>query len=169
MPHWKFSLHQKKMKTALIYATNHGTTEKVANMISKSLDGDIKLFNLKNTTPQDLSSYDSIIIGGSIHAGKIQKKVEEFCNKNIAILLQKRVALFICAMNVPEYQKELSDAFPKLLFNHAIAKKVAGGEFLFENMNFIEKMIVKGITGVKESVYKIDEESVADLCSALKS
>ncbi|HOZ15992.1 MAG TPA: flavodoxin domain-containing protein [Tenuifilaceae bacterium] len=154
------------MKTAIVYATSHGTTEKVANIIASKL-GNTTLINLKKSGHIDLTQYQQVIIGGSIHAGGIQRKVREFCQRNMVQLLQMRVGLFICAMNEPEFDNELKMSFPELLRNHAISKKVVGGEFIIEKMNFIEKFLVKKISGVSQTISKIDENRVVELVSEL--
>ncbi len=152
------------MKRAVIYASTHGTTEKVARYIETNTGSEVTtLFNLKSNPPTDLSEFNHIIIGGSIHAGSIQTRVKDFCKKNMVDLLEKRVSLFICAMNKPEYDSELQNAFPELLFNHAQSKMVVGGEFLFDKMNFIEKLIVKKVSGINESMSKIDYAAVEEL------
>lgn len=71
------------MKTAIVFATHHGTTEKVAQMISKLASGNAELINLKKSGDVNLDDYDRIIIGGSIHAGAIQKRVRRFCYKHM--------------------------------------------------------------------------------------
>lgn len=150
------------MKTAIIYATTHGTTEKVAQQIEKQL-GNSQLYNLKQTKNIDLSQFDQVVIGGSIHAGQIQSRVKNFCKLNMVDLLQKRVALYVCGMNEPEFETELSNAYPELLRKHAIASKVVGGEFLIEKMNFIERFLVRKISGVSQTVSKIDEKKISEL------
>lgn len=147
------------MKTLIVYASFHGTTEKVAQMIASKL-GDATLLNLKKSGPIDLTGYQQVLIGGSIHAGRIQRVITEFCQRNLIQLLKIRLGLFICAMNEPAYEREFELAFPELLRNHAISKKVMGGEFVFERMNFIEKLLIRKIAGVSQSVSKIDEEAI---------
>lgn len=154
------------MKTAIIYATTHGTTERVAQQIEKQL-GNAHLFNLKQVKKIDLSQFDQVVIGGSIHAGQIQNDIKNFCKQNMVDLLQKRVALYLCGMNEPDYQAELSNAYPELLRKHAIASKVVGGEFLFDRMNFIERFLVRRISGVSQTVSKIDEQKVFELVQVL--
>ncbi len=154
------------MKTVIVYATSHGTTEKVANIIASKL-GNTTLINLEKGGHIDLTQYQQVIIGGSIHAGSIQRKVREFCQRNMVQLLQMRVGLFICAMNEPEFDNELKMSFPELLSNHALSKKVVGGEFIIEKMNFIEKFLVKKISGVSQTISKIDENRVVELVSEL--
>ncbi len=154
------------MKTAIIYATSHGTTGKVARQIGEKIGLDsTTIINLKETKNVDLSEVENVIIGGSIHAGMVQGVVKEFCKKNMLDLLQKRVALFICAMNKPEYETELKNAFPELVYQHAIHKSVVGGEFNFDKMNFIEKMIVRKVSGVNESVSKLDGPAIDEIAN----
>lgn len=158
------------MKTAIIYASSHGTSEKVAKQIQKGLGADsTSLINLKETKAADLNPFDTLIIGGSIHAGQMQGRVKTFCKKNMVDLLQKRVGLFMVGMNEPEFENEFKNAFPELLRNHAITSKCVGGEFLFEKMNFFEKLIVKKVSGVTENISKIDENKIAELVSEVKN
>ena len=154
------------MKTAVIYASSHGTTEKVATQIANELPN-TDIINLKKQSKIDLDMYTHIVIGGSIHAGKIQNEVKTFCQNNMIKLLEKHIGLFICAMNEPDYDTELKNAFPELLMNHAKTKKVVGGEFLLEKMNFIEKFLVKKIAGVTESQSKINNEKIHELIAEI--
>ena len=149
------------MKAAIIYATHHGTTEKVAEMLKEKLgETSVDLINLKKTKHIDLFLYDTILIGGSIHAGQVQAIVKTFCNRNLLELLRKNTALYLCAMNNADYEKQYEAAFPELLRKKAIVGKTLGGEFLFEKMNFFEKLIVRKITGVKETKSKIDRDAI---------
>jgi menaquinone-dependent protoporphyrinogen oxidase len=158
------------MKTAVIYASSHGTTEKIAGKIKTGLgENATATFNLKTNKNIDLSLYDNIVIGGSIHAGSVQGSVKEFCKKNMVDLLQKRVALYVCAMNEPEFEQELKGAFPEMLYNYAICKKVVGGEFNFEKLNFLERIIVKKVSGISESVEKINNSAIDEIIDSLKN
>jgi menaquinone-dependent protoporphyrinogen oxidase len=158
------------MKTAIIYASSHGTSEKVAKEIQSGLGADrASLINLKETKAVDLSLFDTLIIGGSIHAGQMQGVVKTFCKKNMVDLLQKRVGLFMVGMNEPEFENEFNNAFPELLRRHAVSSKCVGGEFLFEKMNFFEKLIVKKVSGITDNVSKIDGDKIADLVSKVRA
>jgi menaquinone-dependent protoporphyrinogen oxidase len=151
------------MRTAIVYASKHGTTEKMAQMIQKDLGEDkAQLFNLKEERNIDLNQFEQIIIGGSIHAGQIQKRIKDFCEHNTVDLLQKRLGLFLCCMDEKRAEEQFNNAYPETLRSHAISKKVLGGEFLFEKMNFFERAIVKKIAKVNESQHNIDEEKVRE-------
>ena len=149
------------MKTLIAYASTHGTTGKVAQRIAEMLnDPNVEIVNLKQETPADLSPFDRIIVGGSIHAGQVQGRVKQFCEKNMLSLLEKPLGLYLCGMNEPEYQAQFERAFPELLRRHAKSTRTMGGEFLIDRMNFFQRLVVKKISGVHETVSKMDEEAL---------
>ncbi len=158
------------MTTAIIYASSHGTTEKIAKQIQVGLGIDnTRLFNLKTIKTVDLSPFDTVVIGGSIHAGQMQGRVKAFCKKNMVDLLQKRVGLFMVGMNEPQFENEFNNAFPELLRKHGVASKGVGGEFLFEKMNFIERLIVKKVSGISHNVSKIDDGKILELINVINT
>ena len=112
------------MKTLIAFCTTHGCTEKTAKELKDYLGYDTQLCNLKKDKIPNLEAYDRIVIGGSIHAGKIQKKVKVFCTQNLEILKKKELGLFICCMEEGETaQKELINAFTEEL--HKVARASA--------------------------------------------
>ena len=149
------------MNTKIIYISKHGTTEKVAREIAKNLKVEEKdIVNLRKERNPDINRHERIIIGGSIHAGMVQKRVKDFCEKNMDILLNKEVGLFLSAMDKDRYEEEFNNAFPEILRNHSKASAVTGGEFNFEKMNFLEKAIVKKVGNVEESVSEINYSEI---------
>lgn len=155
------------MNTLIVYASKHGTTEKVATLISEKLTDKTALVNLKTTKNIDLNPYEQIIIGGSIHAGMLQKRVRQFCEKNMSILLQKRIGLFLSCMDESKAQEQIERVFPEVLRNHAISYKVTGGEFRMDKMNFIERAIVKKVSGVTENVNNIKTDQIDEFVKTL--
>ena len=152
------------MKIAIVYTSKYGTTEKVAGMIAEKLKGtnDVELFSLKKNAHPDISRFEMVILGSSIYAGRASGKMKSFCEKKEAILLQKKIALFICGMHPDqeERKKELKDAYSEALHEKAEATGFLGGEFLFEQMNFFERLIIKKIAKTKSSVHQIDGDAI---------
>lgn len=141
--------------------SRHSTTEKVAELIKRGLaDEDVDMVNLGNTKPSSLDKYDTIIIGGSIHMGIIQKKISRFCSSNLSLLLSKNIGLFMCYMETEKGNEEFEQNFPERLRSHARANGLLGGEFLLEKMNFFEKMIVKKIANINKSISKLKMEKI---------
>lgn len=161
------------MKTAIIFKTKHGTTEKVAYMLAKDLSSDgseVRVIDLAKTRQPHLVSYERIIIGGSIHVGKIQREIRTFCERHTDVLRTKKLGLYICCMETDDQkrQKEFEDAFPENLKKHASAKAIMGGEFLLEKMNFIERLVVRKVAHTRESVHDIDTEAVEKFLKDIK-
>ena len=155
-------------KIAIIYASKHGTTEKVAHSIAEKLSAE--LFSLiKNKNP-DISGFETVILGSSVYAGQASGKMKAFCKANEPVLLQKKIGLFVCGMQ-PEKEhrdKELKDAYPEALHEKATASGFLGGEFLFEKMNFAERLIIKKIAKTTESVHQIDWDAVDEFVEKIK-
>lgn len=149
------------MKTAIIYASKHGTTKKVSEIIkSKLANDDVELFNLNEKPRLEFSRFDRIIIGSSVYAGAVQPKARKFVEQNMIDLLQKEVAIFVCCMFFDKAYEQIEKGFPEALRKHAISIKHLGGEFRFEEMNAIERFLVKKIAGASESVSKIDQTTI---------
>lgn len=161
------------MNILIIYMSSHGCTERVASLIADKLQNHIiSLHNLKEKMLPHLAPYDAVIIGGSIHAGEIQTKLKNYCKKNVDLLMQKKVGLYLCCMEKGEIaKKQFENAFPEKLRKNAIAKALMGGEFAFEKMNFFEKSIVKKFAHIEETVseikYSVIDEFVEKIENAL--
>lgn len=150
--------------------SKHGTTEKIALSIHKLIDReDVYPIDLKINKKPDISAYEKIIIGGSIHGGSIQKKIKDFIKSNLNELMQKKVALFLCCMkDSDEAREQFENAYPEVLRKHAVMIEIIGGEFLFDKMNFFERVIVKKIAGVEENISKIDEEKILQIANEFR-
>ena len=156
------------MKSLIVYATKHGCTERCANKLKKGIKGEVEILNLKKSLKINIDDYDLIVIGGSIHVGKVQKKVKQFCLNNLNLLKEKKIGLFICCMEDGEKaSNQFNEAFPEELIKHSYANGIFGGEFNLEKMNSIEKFIVKKIAKVDKSVSKIKEENINEFISEL--
>lgn len=156
------------MSTAIVYMSKHGTTQKLAKMLQEKIENDAKLIDLRKVQKPDISIYDTVIIGGSIHAGMIQNRIKKFCESNSELLITKTLGLFLCCMYEEEIAfEQFNIAFPDKLRNHAKASGLLGGEFLFEKMNFFEKLIVKKVSGFKETVSKINMAEVENFAQKM--
>lgn len=153
------------MKTVIIYVSKHGTTEKVAKLIKEKLEnhGQVELISLKDNRNPNLMNFDKVILGTSIYAGMPSKKMIEFCKVYQDKLLQKKLGLFICCMQ-PDKEvrlEQLRNAYPEVLRSHAITTGVMGGEFLFDKLNFFERLVVKKASKVSSTTSDIDYVAVA--------
>lgn len=157
------------MDYLIVYMSRHGTTAKVAAELKERLGThNTLLVDLEKDTVPPLEEFRTIIIGGSVRAGTIQQELTSFCIRNKAILLKKRLGLFMCFMNNDLRELEFEDSFPIDLRRHAIAKGLVGGEFLFEKMTESEREAVKKVKGIEESVYRIDARAIKEFIGLIK-
>lgn len=156
------------MSTLIVYATKYGFTKTCAEILAKKLGENVDIYDLNSNVP-DLMKYDKVIIGGSIYAGKIRKPVTRFCTDNLNTLKGKKLGLFICGMAKEEdAQKQLDSSFPQDLLGVCAAKGFFGGECNYEKMNFLEKFIMKKITGSKQSQSKVAEDNITRFAGMMR-
>lgn len=156
------------MRTIIIYATKYGSVEHAIDLLKPRIGGDIVTINILKEQVPDISGFDTVILGGSIYAGRIQKKLAKYAVRNLPELLTKRIGLFICAAQKPEIrEKELFDAFPFELYEHAVSKEAFGYEIHIDQMNFIEKKLVGALMGTKENRYELSEDTIEEFSRTL--
>lgn len=149
------------MKVAIVYCTHHGTTAKVARLLAQKLEQhQVSIYDLGKTPDPAIDAYDLIIIGGSIHVGMIQKRVKHFCEKNLELLLEKEVGLFICCMLAENQKIQFEKAYPAPLRAQSKAHGYLGGEFIFEKMNLLEKLMVNVVAKTHDSISRIHYASI---------
>ncbi len=149
------------MKYLIIYMSHHGTTRKIVQQLAENLgEACTTVINLEKENVPDLSPYDTILIGGSIHLGEIQKKIKKFCKEHEPVLLQKRVGLFLSSIETEEISDEFTNAFPENLRNHALAHGFFGGELLLDKMNIFEKYFVKAVYGIRGNLSSLDQKAI---------
>jgi menaquinone-dependent protoporphyrinogen oxidase len=156
------------MATLILYMTTHGCTEKATRMLMNNLNDDLTIVNLEGVPDPDLSKYDRVIIGGSIHMGAIQKDLRKYCERNLEGLLQKKVGLFLCCMFEGDVaKKQFEEAYPESLRTHATAIGLFGGEITFDKMNILEKMIVKKVAKIDQDVSKLNQLAIKEFAAAI--
>ena len=82
-------------------------------MLQDRLEGTV-LFNLAKDSGKS-KDYDCIVVGGSIYAGRIHPKVAGFCARNLDVLFQKKLGLFICCADLARVDGANGRAFDERL------------------------------------------------------
>jgi menaquinone-dependent protoporphyrinogen oxidase len=159
------------MKTLILYATKYGATEEVARRLRKQLDGEVDLINVAASPVHSPEPYDTIVLGGSIYMGKIQKQLTNYIRKNIDVLEQKKIGLFICAAHPEEKKRiiELQQAFPASLNRKAAAKAVLGYAINFDKMRLIDKFIMRKIKGDSTNVAEFYDDRIKSFSTSFSS
>ncbi|MGM9929537.1 MAG: flavodoxin domain-containing protein [Bacillus sp. (in: firmicutes)] len=129
------------MNTLIVYASKNGTTEKCVERLASLLENTY-VVNLEESLPNTLD-FDTIIIGGSIHYGTLNKSVRTFLDHNLQILLTKKVGLFLCCGMAEDVEKHFEANFPKPLLKEAIDIEYFGGEMDLDTLSGLDKLVVK--------------------------
>jgi len=149
------------MTYLIIYLSHHGATQKIVTEMTDRLGANNTMaVDLSIGSIPDIELFDTILIGGSIHAGRIQRRIRRFCRHHRDVLLTKRLGLFLCFIDKVHDQSEFENAFPQELREHAIAHGLLRGELIIEKMNFIERLVLRKAKGVVDSVPAIDRAAV---------
>ncbi|BCJ94721.1 flavodoxin [Anaerocolumna cellulosilytica] len=157
------------MKSIIIYTTRYGCTAEVARRIQKELGDECTIIDIKKESVPLLDTFDTVILGGSIYIGKVQKEMTLFCTTNLEQLLTKKIGLYISAgaQTQEECYKELLGAFPSELHAHATTKNVLGYAFSFDKMRFFDKLIMKKIKGNAVNTATYFEERIAQFAKGI--
>lgn len=159
------------MKTLILYATTHGSTAVCAEKLAKILGGQTDVSGLKHFSGFDAAQYDCVIVGSSIYGGSVVKEAKDFCRTNCNALLKKPFAIFFSCLseNEKDIQNYLNQNFPPELAKHALACSSLGGAFYFTKLNFLERLIDKGLakayakfTGIPAPDGKTDFVTISD-------
>ncbi len=158
------------MRTLIAYRTKYGTTAACARRIAEKIGGDVALADLADARDLNPREYEVVIVGGSIYAGKIQRRVVSFCEKHRSILLQRRVGIFLCCLyEGEEALMQLQSAFPDWLLAHAFTRVLPGGEVHYDRLTFLDRLLVRGLPHRTGDFSRMRPEALDDLAVAVKS
>lgn len=100
-------------KVLILYATREGQTEKVAMHISRHLKksgASVQLVNAHYpiaTDKLDLSSFDLLVFGASMHAGGLEQELVNFVNRNSEQIELKLRSFFLVLLSAATKDPEL--------------------------------------------------------------
>lgn len=161
------------MKTLIAYASKHGATRQYAELLAGQLPGETKLVDLKKDPGVDVSLFDTVIVGGAVYFGQVQKEVREFCAHNLAILRNMRLGLFICCLfDGQEAAKQLQAAFPAELLDTALVKDASGGRLDVAQLSFSERLVTRMVvrsTGIGQGNASTFSETVRRFAERLQA
>lgn len=156
------------MKIMILYTTKHGSTADCAEILASHLQGDISVINLGTQPEVTLDDVDTVILGSSVYAGKIQPTMTSFMEKQASTLLSKRLGLWVnCSQKGAESQTQFERVYPQQLREHATATGFFGDAVHWEKMNFVEKLAMRIIAKTKGSYEHYDREAIAQFAAQM--
>lgn len=128
----QFIPNPSKERWAILFGTWYGTARDASVWISEGMGGIAAVFDIRQV-PADLPSYDHLIVGTSIHAGKGRQELEAYLESNRARLQGKVRGLFACCGNLgkmpgPKQTEDFIDNYlAKLCAVGSVPRRVFGG------------------------------------------
>jgi menaquinone-dependent protoporphyrinogen IX oxidase len=130
-------------KTAVIYKSTYGSTEKYARWIAESLNADI--FPCGKVKPKSLNNYETIIFAGSLHAigikgiNLITKHLDKLGGKKLIV-----ISVGCSPSNEENLQRIEARNFPGTI-KERIKHFYFRGAFNYSKLNFIDKTMMNMI------------------------
>ncbi len=130
------------MKILIAYTSKNGTTAECVRRLSGFLRGtDTTVADLRKASP-DPSAYDLILVGGSVRFGKLSKELKRFLTEKRAVLLQKRLGLFLCCGLAHEQEYYMEKLFPKDLRDAAFSMMYFGGSLRCPSASLFDRALL---------------------------
>lgn len=139
----------RNMNTLIVYASQKGSTADCANYLKEQMMGKVTVLNVEEKIPK-LNDFDTIIIGGSIHMMKIQRKITSFCKRNKQQLLEKNLGLFVCCYTTVGDADFFETFFDKCLLTHAKMTSIFGGEMRYDRLNVVYRKLFQSLNKIED-------------------
>jgi len=144
------------MNSVIYFYSKHGTTKKIVDYVEQKLQI-VDVFNI-NFMPENIKTFDDVLLFTPVYAGNIPRKVKVWINENKSDLLDKNLSIFLCGTNTKDEKRVIEMNFHETIAKHAKFIKYIGGGFNFDQLNFFEKLIIRIVAKQKTSSEKIDYE-----------
>ena len=143
-------------RIALIHASGEGQTQKIAEYMAREFTDrqvDVEVYEGKNLPDNfEVSSYDGVIIGASVHAGKYPRYIRKFVQHHRDVLQEVPSAFFSVSLSESDEREEIrqevadliQDFLDDLNWQPVLVASFAGA-VPFSRYGFIRKMIMSAI------------------------
>lgn len=138
------------MKALIIYASIYGYTQEMVQKMVQESDQHFDYINIVENNNIDLSKYDTLILGSSIYVGQINKALKNFILENQAVIMTKKLGLFLACGFENQFNAHINNNFSAELINHASTIVNLGGEIKKEKLNFGHKILVNMVEKTEE-------------------
>jgi menaquinone-dependent protoporphyrinogen oxidase len=158
------------MRTLIAYCSRYGTAAGCARTLAQKIGGEITLTDLARERWPAVAGHDVVLVGGSIYAGKIQRRVVSFCERNRHGLLAAKVGIFLCCLYAGEEAAvQMQDAFPDWLLAHAFGKAFPGGRILVDRLSFLDRLLVRALPHPPGDISRLRPEALEELATSARA
>ncbi len=150
------------MKILIAYYSMTGNTESIAKAMNEALAGeDVTLRKVEEVDPSTLKSYELLLLGSGIYAGRMHKSVQKLL-KNTAELPVKCVLFYTHATAEPETYQPFPRNIRKLIEGCG-SEICAEFECLGDNKNVTEDQVQQRLQGFSPEQKMVAEEQMERL------
>ena len=148
-------------KRMIVYATKTGTTRACARELQSYLP-DAELYDLRDGIPYVTDAYDTVILGGSIRMGTLNRRAKIFIVRNKEELLSGsvHVGLFICNGVIDSADDLLEANIPAGLLRRADVVSTFGGDCDPEKQHGLDKLILKKFLSAAQKNKKFEPPKI---------
>lgn len=139
-------------KRALVtYATKYGSTADIAEVIGESIRGEgIQADVMPSKDADVIESYDLVIVGSPVYAGKWLSDATDFLKRNSASLKDKKVAFFAAGLimneDTPENRLKMEESLKEAKeIVSPFATGFFAGKLEYKKLSFPVRMLVKAM------------------------
>lgn len=144
--------------TAIIVASVHGQTRKIADFLRQQLqshDGSAEVYitNSRRTLSIPLETFDAVIVGAPVYAGKFPAPLEEWTRNHMQEIQAKPCAFFSVSLNAADKRPEARNADARLLHQFIDRSGMKpdfiasfAGALRYTQYNFLIRWIMKRIS-----------------------
>jgi len=144
------------MKVLIVYSSKYGAAQWAVKEIASLLERDhgavTEVFNIRNSTPPSPKDFDCVVLGSSVYAGQMNKKLELWAESNQDAIVHKTLGLFVTALTRGDKAMSYLEAgFPPAILARACAKTETGGLADMQKMKWLDRLIMKKVAGITET------------------
>lgn len=156
------------MKIAALYTTEYGSVTTILESLKKEVHHQLDLFNIIEVAPPNVASYDAILLGGSIHMGKLQREMGRFIKKNMETIQTVPLYLFVCSAETKDTTAYFQTSFPEVILEKARDRFTLGGEIVLEKLTGAHRLILK-MVGKASDFSSVSQEELRRFAETLNS
>jgi menaquinone-dependent protoporphyrinogen oxidase len=135
------------MKVLVIYTTHGGASKRCAEMLKEKIEDNCEVTLCDARAVPEfprLDEYDTLVIGGSVRFGRIDKRLKTYLKTNLENINQKPSAFFFCCGFPSELEDYIDTQLPKKI-EFSLGVHCFGGELKPEKLKGMDKIFVKMI------------------------